>query len=137
MTHTTCSFPKDVRQALDQILEHYWNDEQHDFRSHPPHERPLNHIYHSLRTIRRELKRSTTPPDVHVLLAQRKQVAIVWAVEDVLGVRPHLTVEQAWEVLRRCKRVHDCNYGFTWELLEAVADDLYPAEDSDEEERTK
>jgi hypothetical protein len=80
-----------------------------------------------LRIIRRELRRPSRRLDISALLESRRQVAVVWSTEDVLGVRPHLTEDQAWDVLARCERIHDCNYGFTWDLLESVADDMYPA----------
>ena len=65
--------------------------------------------------------------DVHKLLEQRRQIAIIWSIEDVQELRPDLNDDQCWQVLQRCKRVHDCNYGFTWELIEYLADDLFPA----------
>jgi hypothetical protein len=64
--------------------------------------------------------------DVHDLLAERRQVAIVWSAEDVQSVRPDLTDDQAWEVLQQCRKVQDCEIGFNWLLIELVADDLYP-----------
>jgi hypothetical protein len=64
--------------------------------------------------------------DIDAVLAERRQVAIVWSIEDVLGVRPDLNADQAWEVLTRCRDKHDCEYGFTWQYLEDVADDLFP-----------
>jgi len=38
---------------------------------------------------------------VHDLLAKHQQIAAICSVEDVKGVRPHLTDDQAWEVLER------------------------------------
>jgi hypothetical protein len=64
--------------------------------------------------------------DIHELLAQRRQVAVVWGVEDVQGVRPDLGDDQAWKVLQQCRGVHDCGLGFNWLLIETVADDLFP-----------
>jgi len=111
--------------ALARVLDHYWTAERQDYRSCTRAEQ-LRHIYRDLKTLDEtavDLRRL----DVHEMLARRGQVAIVWSTEDVLGVRPHLTQDQAWDVLSRCERIHDCNYGFTWDLLESVADDLYPA----------
>ena len=64
--------------------------------------------------------------DIHELLAQRREVAVIWAIEDVQSVREDLSDDQAWEVLLQCKRVHDCNHGFTWELIEVVSDTMFP-----------
>ena len=67
-----------------------------------------------------------TQLDIHEVLAHRRQVAEIWSIEDVQSVRPNLNEDQSWEVLQRCQRVHDCNVGFTWLLIEMVADDLFP-----------
>jgi hypothetical protein len=72
--------------------------------------------------------------DVHDLLESRRQIAVVWNIEDVQEVRKGLSDDQAWEVLLRCQKVHDCNDGITWLLLEYVADDLFPRSDEDEEQ---
>jgi len=63
--------------------------------------------------------------DIHVLLAKRNQIAIVWSIEDVQAVRPDLDEDQSWEVLKQCEKSHDCNYGFTWDLIECVAEHLF------------
>jgi hypothetical protein len=70
--------------------------------------------------------------DVHALLEQRREVTVIWCTEDVQAVRPDLTDDQAWEVLQRCSRAHDCNYGFTWDLIRFVADDLFVAPDTND-----
>ena len=52
-------------------------------------------------------------------------IAIVWHIDDVLGVRPDLSREQAFEVLKQAKRHHDANVGINWEVLSATAEVLY------------
>ena len=69
--------------------------------------------------------------DIHDLLTERRQVAVLWSTEDVQSVRPDLDDDQAWEVLQRCRKVHDCDIGFNWLLIETVADDLFPNEGDD------
>ena len=64
--------------------------------------------------------------DIHEILAQRRSIADIWSTEVVQSVRGDLSDDQAWEVLLQCKRVHDCNHGFTWELIEVVADSMFP-----------
>ena len=64
--------------------------------------------------------------NVDQLLARRRQVAIVWSIEDVKGVRPDLDDIQAWEVLEECRDKHDCEWGFTWTFIADVADELFP-----------
>lgn len=67
--------------------------------------------------------------DAREALHDRREVAVVWCIEDVQGVRPDLTDEQAWDVLQECERRHDCEYGFTWTYIECIAADLYPVPD--------
>jgi hypothetical protein len=47
----------------------------------------------------------------------------------VTGIRPHLTDDQAWEVLEQVGDKHDAAWGITWITLEIVADDLFPEPD--------
>ena len=63
--------------------------------------------------------------DIYALLAERKQIALIWSVEDVQEVRPDLTNEQAWEVLQQVKSDHDATIGVNWETLEWAAQDLF------------
>jgi hypothetical protein len=63
---------------------------------------------------------------VHELLAKHHSIAANWCTEDVRGVRPHLTEEQAWEVLERVGDHHDAEWGICWTTLETVADDMFP-----------
>ncbi len=67
---------------------------------------------------------STT--DLQEVLVEQRQIAIIWSIEDVQQVRLELNDDQSWEVLLRCQRLHDCNDGFTWLLIETVASDLFP-----------
>ena len=72
------------------------------------------------------------PINIHALLAERQQVAIVWCIEDVQAVRPDLTNEQAWEVLKLAERYHDANIGINWDVLSCHADSRFGDEpDSD------
>ena len=64
--------------------------------------------------------------DVGQLLAKRRQVAIVWAIEDVQGLRPDLDDDQAWEVLQECRDKHDSEWGFTFTFIADIADELFP-----------
>jgi hypothetical protein len=69
--------------------------------------------------------------DIPALLAERRQIAAIWCVEDVQRLRPDLTAEQAWEVLELVERKHDAAFGISWTTLECVAKDLFgPAPDS-------
>jgi hypothetical protein len=50
-----------------------------------------------------------------------------WTIKNVQTVRPHLTEEQAWEVLDRASLRTDYNHGICFALLERIADDLFPS----------
>jgi hypothetical protein len=63
---------------------------------------------------------------VHELLAKHHSIAAIWHIDDVKGIRPHLTDDQAWEILEEVGRKHDAEYGITWLTLEIFADDLFP-----------
>jgi hypothetical protein len=63
--------------------------------------------------------------DIHELLTQRRQVAVIWSIEDVQAVRPDLTDDQAWEVLKRCEKRHDAEIGFTWQFIELIAEEIF------------
>jgi hypothetical protein len=71
---------------------------------------------------------------VHHLLGKHRQIAAIWSVEDVQGIRPDLTEDQAWEVLEQVGDHHDAEWGISWTTLETVADDLFGhAPEADEE----
>ena len=73
--------------------------------------------------------------NVHQLLAGRKQIAAIWNVEDVQGIRPDLTDDQAWELLEEVSRKHDAECGISRTTLEIIADELFgPAPETATEE---
>jgi hypothetical protein len=39
---------------------------------------------------------------VHDLLAKHRQIAAIWAIEDVKGIRPDLTDDEAWARIEQC-----------------------------------
>lgn len=54
-------------------------------------------------------------------------IAIQWSIEDVQAIRPVLTEAECRQVLAAVHDRHDATIGVTWDVLAAVADDLYPA----------
>ena len=71
--------------------------------------------------------------DIHDLLAERKEIAVIWCIEDVQQVRPDLDEDQCWRVLQTASRKHDANCGINWEMLEITAEVLFgDAPDADE-----
>jgi len=67
----------------------------------------------------------TEDTDIHALLAERGEIALIWSIDDVQAVRPDLTDKQAWEVLQKVERCHDATLGVTWLTLECVAEELF------------
>jgi hypothetical protein len=67
------------------------------------------------------------PPeiDIHALLAERRQIADVWSIEDVQAVRPDLSEDQCWEVLQFTDSTKDAELGITWLTLEMAAEHLF------------
>jgi hypothetical protein len=66
-----------------------------------------------------------TNSEIYDLLATRREIAVIWCIEDVQSVRPDLSEDQCWEVLQLVERHHDANIGICWTTLEIVADMLF------------
>ena len=66
------------------------------------------------------------------MLASPDWIGILWGVEDVKDVAPHLSDDQARDVLQTVEQHHDATIGINWDVLETVADMLY--EEPEEEE---
>ena len=67
-----------------------------------------------------------TEINIDFVLAQRRQIAVLWSIEDVQTVCPHLRDWQAWDVLEECRINHDREIGINWMLIEVIADALFP-----------
>ena len=58
-------------------------------------------------------------------------IAIVWHIDDVLEVRPDLSREQAFQVLKQAKDNHDANIGINWDVLTDCAESLFAEREKD------
>ena len=74
---------------------------------------------------------------VHELLAKHHRIAAIWSTDDMRDIRPHLTEDQAWEVLQQVGDHHDAEWGINWTTLQTVADDLFPQPESSQAARRK
>lgn len=63
--------------------------------------------------------------DIHELLARDEKIAAIWSTEDVQIVRPDLTEDEAWEVLKEVRRTYDAQIGINGLTLESVATTLF------------
>lgn len=51
-----------------------------------------------------------------------------WYAEDVQDIRPDLSTEQAMNVLLALKESGDATLGVNWDVIESMAENLYPEE---------
>ncbi|MEZ6063982.1 MAG: hypothetical protein R3C19_26860 [Planctomycetaceae bacterium] len=72
------------------------------------------------------LRRKPSQMDLLMHLTEQRRIAVIWSVEDVKQLRPDLTDNQAWHVLLETRRSHDACVGINWNVIDAVADVLYP-----------
>jgi hypothetical protein len=63
--------------------------------------------------------------DIDALLAKRQQIAHIWSIEDVQGIRPDLSDDQCWEVLQHVDHHKDAELGITWLTLEMASEHLF------------
>lgn len=61
----------------------------------------------------------TTPPPAET-------ITIIWHLQDVISIRPDLTLEQAAAVLQSVLENHDATIGVNWDVLERCAESLFP-----------
>jgi hypothetical protein len=96
----------------------------------PEHAQRISEHAEAVLDLLQDAKPDSEPFDingfVHRLLATVGKVAAIWCIEDVQGIRPDLTDEQASEVLEEVGRKHDAEYGINWTTLECMADILFP-----------
>ena len=62
--------------------------------------------------------------DIHTLLAKRRQIALIWSIEDVQHLRPDLDDDRAWEVLQHVDHYRDAGLGISWLTLELAVEHL-------------
>jgi len=116
---------KNAKHLLDQLVDaiglkaiSWFNPEQHDF---------LMERFSEIRaSLGPEISVDDIDLHVHRLLAEKRKIAPIWCIDDVRGIRPDLTEEQAWEVLQQVGDHHDAEWGISWTTLETTADDLFP-----------
>jgi hypothetical protein len=131
MTDNTDSLATCIREAIRQLRDLPGTIEAEDDPAFTTEQ--VNYLEKRLYEVRSLLETARPPHEpadidlrVHQLLAKHNQIAAIWSIVDVQGVRPHLTDEQAWEVLEEVGRKHDAEWGITWVTLETMADELFP-----------
>ena len=64
----------------------------------------------------------------------QREIAIIWSINDVKGVCPELSDEQAMQVLQQVQSRHDPIIGVNWEVLDVIASELFPLAVSDDDD---
>lgn len=67
--------------------------------------------------------------DLHELLDEEHAIALIWDTGMLLAHYPHLSEEQAWEVLQECERNYSGEHGLTWDDITEVITERYPDPD--------
>ncbi len=69
-----------------------------------------------------------TELDLHELLRENRMIGHFYTVEDVQHLRPHLSEEQAWQVLQAIDKSVKVapEYGMSWDGIRDTADSLFP-----------
>lgn len=82
-----------------------------------------------LKEIRRRIRAlavTAAGVDIDDILHRNRQIAHVWGIDDVQGVRRDLDDDQSWKVLCRVNRYLDSEQGISWATIAGAAEDLYP-----------
>jgi hypothetical protein len=90
-----------------------------------PHEVPLPLVPAAVLAATRLALSRADEDELNAVLHRRRQIAQVWGVDDVIAVRPDLTDDQAWDVLREVERTMDADTGITWRVLEDTAGGMF------------
>jgi hypothetical protein len=63
--------------------------------------------------------------DLDEALEERRQVAVIWTTDHVQEIRPNLSGDQAWEVLKTCRARWGSCQGIDWQVIEMTASELF------------
>jgi hypothetical protein len=63
--------------------------------------------------------------DLDEALEDLRQVAIIWTTDHVQEIRPDLSDDQSWEVLKTCRARWGSCQGIDWEAIEKTAEEMY------------
>jgi hypothetical protein len=63
--------------------------------------------------------------EIHELLTSQEMIADIWSVWDVIQLRPDLTPEQGWEVLKAVRAGYEPGQGISHRTIHAFARDLF------------
>lgn len=63
-----------------------------------------------------------------------RSIGIIWAIDDVLEVRPDLSEEQAAHVLKEVQIEHNASIGVNWDFIDFITEELYAKPDDSEYE---
>lgn len=67
----------------------------------------------------------------------KDEISITWHIDDVLERRDDLTPEQCRMVLQRIADNHDAEIGVNWDVIDCVAEVLFPESQSNESDTSE
>lgn len=104
------SVTNEVRKEVDELVSRLSHDEVTDL----------------LTTLRERFARENA--ELRSIVRDHDTIAIEWHIDDVFSERPDLSAEQALDVLQYIKDNHDASIGVNWDVINYVANLLYPVE---------
>jgi hypothetical protein len=67
--------------------------------------------------------------DLRDLLDEQRAIALIWDADMVRSTYPHLTEDDAWQVLQVCEQCYSAENGLTWEDIGQVVAEHFPDPD--------
>ncbi len=105
-------------------------ENNHDWSIYTDREKREIAFNAGVRAYKKEVQNTS---EMHELLAEQNQIALIWSIEDVKQqaseMKIKLTDQEAWEILQTVEANHDCTLGVTWITLEFAIDNYVEEKD--------
>jgi hypothetical protein len=56
----------------------------------------------------------------------KNSISVMWHIDDIKTIRPDLNNSESMQVLEFVRDNHDASIGINWDVLEDIAEILYP-----------
>lgn len=63
--------------------------------------------------------------DIDEALEEQRQIAVIWTTDHVQEIRPDLTEDQSWEVLKTCRARWGSCQGIDWQVIEKTVEEMH------------
>jgi hypothetical protein len=127
-TTTIAVIPKEIRAALDAVIDHVLPAAAEKYHALPEIDRG-GHIYETIETVWHWMSEIQELPDTFAIataLEAEGYLADIWSIEDVREIRPDLDETQCRAVLDECRRSFNAETGINWDVLRDCAEALFP-----------